>query len=39
MDGGQLSQGDVEPLRGHSFLFTTQFPGAPGINLFTCFVL
>ena len=38
MDGVQLSQGNVEPLRGH-FLFTTQFSGAPGIHLFTCFVL
>ena len=39
MDGVQLSEGDVEPLRGHSFLFTTQFPGARSINLFAYFVL
>ena len=38
MDGVQLSQGNVEPLRGQ-FLFTTQLPGAPAIHLFTCFVL
>ena len=39
MDEVQLSEGDVEPLRGHSLLFTTQFPGAPSINLFVYFFL
>ena len=39
MDGVQLSQSDVETLRGHGFFFTTQFSGAPDKDLFTCFIL
>ena len=39
MDGVQLSQSDVETLRGHGLFFTTQFSGAPDKDLFTCFIL
>ena len=32
MDGVQLPQGYVQPLRGDSLLFTIQFPEIPGTH-------